>query len=568
MASNFTALVENVITCPICLKHFDEPRMLPYHPDLTTPMCHRCGTDVAEHWCDSDCKHCFCSKCWDSIHEVGQYRNHTKCPVRERPPEIPRCQEHEHDDDKVKYWCEGCSKEICNNCQQLKHKDHSVILVTGDVNPLEEKCKTGLQGVQLCLNYRSNRVDKLLTEIEEEKDCNKSKVKEAMASCRQLIDEQEKVLLENIENVEKDQKKPIEDYKRRLQGEQQGLIEQVLNFMIDCKDKQPRKQLEAKARFEEYITRTDEKLLELKPIIRTANYISGLEKLREMEGQIRNIKVEEVVKYENQQLRQRITNAPDKSTLNLGNLNLTDLDMEIVAAELEINKTLKTLQLYTNQISDIGAQHLADALRMNKTLTDLQLYKNQIGTNGLQDFADALRTNKTLSTLAMYQNKIEDETAQYIADELKNNQEMEAQIRNLNVVPVPKYENQQLQQRIANNGNNTTLDLRSSNLTDQDMEIVARQLKTNTTLTLLQLQQNQIGDEGARHLGDALKVNQILTQLYLGTNQISDNGAQYFADALKTNKALTHLHLYQNQIGDNGAQHLADGLKVNKVSCF
>ncbi len=57
---------------------------------------------------------------------------------------------------------------------------------------------------------------------------------------------------------------------------------------------------------------------------------------------------------------------------------------------------------------------------------------------------------------------------------------MEVQIRNINVIPAPKYQNPQLQERITRNGNNTTLDLRGSKLTDQDMEIVARELKTNT----------------------------------------------------------------------------------------
>ncbi|CAF1312904.1 unnamed protein product [Rotaria sp. Silwood1] len=84
-----------------------------------------------------------------------------------------------------------------------------------------------------------------------------------------------------------------------------------------------------------------------------------------METVIKDIKVEEVPKYENLQLKERIKNNPDKSTLNLNSSNLTDQDMEIVAAELEINKALTKLQLYTNQIGDIGAQHLADALRTN-----------------------------------------------------------------------------------------------------------------------------------------------------------------------------------------------------------
>jgi hypothetical protein len=59
-------------------------------------------------------------------------------------------------------------------------------------------------------------------------------------------------------------------------------------------------------------------------------------------------------------------------------------------------------------------------------------------------------------------------------DQLK---EMEDKIRKINT---QKYENPQLQQCITNNGNNAALDLRSSNLTDQDMEIVASALKNNT----------------------------------------------------------------------------------------
>ncbi len=57
---------------------------------------------------------------------------------------------------------------------------------------------------------------------------------------------------------------------------------------------------------------------------------------------------------------------------------------------------------------------------------------------------------------------------------------MEVQIRNINVIPAPKYQNPQLQERITKNGNKARLDLSDSNLTDQDMAIVANVLKTNT----------------------------------------------------------------------------------------
>ncbi|CAM4986290.1 unnamed protein product, partial [Rotaria socialis] len=614
MVSNLTALVENVITCPICLKHFDQPRMLPCshtfcfqciqqmvtdnhgvlecpkrdgvkvegnnigdlplnetvrgllqlfeNPNSNIPLCDRCGTNEAEHWCDSDCKHCFCTKCWDSIHEVGQYQHHKKLSVKDKPLEVPRCGEHNDEDQTLKYWCELCSKEMCGNCQQFKHKDHKFVLVTEYVKSLGEKTENGLQGVQSCVNYRSDRVDKMLTEIEEESRVNQSEVTTAIGSLRQLIDERERVLLESVRNTEKDEKKKVEDYKRKLQGEQQNLIEQILKFVVVCHDKNPKKLLDAKKPFEDYIKATDTKLLELKPLTRAKKGLPGLKALKDMETQIRNITLE-ALKYDNEKLRQLIANTVDKSTLNLSSSELKDRDMEIVAEELEINKSLTKLRLFTNQISDIGAQHLADALRTNTTLTDLELHGNLIGTGGLEHLADALRTNKTLNILTMYGNKFKDQEAGFIADKLKTNEKIEPQIRNINEIP---YTNPQLTQLIKSNINSTGVNFAGKNLNDQDMKIVANELlQVNKTLNILCLHENQIGDTGAQHLGNALKTNQTLTQLFLYTNKIGDSGAQYLGEALKTNQSLTLLQLQTNEIGDSGAQYLADALKINKT---
>lgn len=110
---------------------------------MSAALCYRCETDVAEHWCDGDCKNCFCSRCWDVIHESGQSRNHKKIPVSERPADIIKCQDHDGDE-MAKYWCEICFKEICNNCHQLKHKDHRVTAVAGDVKPLDDEVNIDL----------------------------------------------------------------------------------------------------------------------------------------------------------------------------------------------------------------------------------------------------------------------------------------------------------------------------------------------------------------------------------------------------------------------------------------
>lgn len=194
-----------------------------------------------------------------------------------------------------------------------------------------------MQSVQSSLNYRSNRVDKMMTEIESERKTNENQVTTAMATLRQLIDKQEQELLKQIRDVETTDQKPIEEYKKKLQGEQQGLIEQIFNVVAVCKDKQPKKLLDAKRSFENYIQKMDSRLLELKPLTRIKNHISGTDIIEEVKTRIQTIKLEKKPKHENSTLEQRIANNSDKSKLNLTDMQLKDIDMEIVANELTIN---------------------------------------------------------------------------------------------------------------------------------------------------------------------------------------------------------------------------------------
>ena len=177
----------------------------------------------------------------------------------------------------------------------------------------------------------------MMTEIESERKTNENQVTTAIATLRKLIDKQEEELLKQIRDVEATEQKPIEEYKKKLQGEQQGLIEQIFNVVAVCKDKQPKKLLDAKRSFENYIQRMDSRLLELKPLTRIRYHISGTDIIEEVKTRIQTIKLEKKLKHENSTLEQRIANNSDKSKLNLTDMQLKDIDMEIVANELTIN---------------------------------------------------------------------------------------------------------------------------------------------------------------------------------------------------------------------------------------
>jgi hypothetical protein len=56
MASSNTALIESVITCPICLEHFDDPRLL-------------------------SCSHTYCLRCIQKM--AARNNGQFECPLRD-----------------------------------------------------------------------------------------------------------------------------------------------------------------------------------------------------------------------------------------------------------------------------------------------------------------------------------------------------------------------------------------------------------------------------------------------------------------------------------------------------
>lgn len=58
----------------------------------------------------------------------------------------------------------------------------------------------------------------------------------------------------------------------------------------------------------------------------------------------------------------------EKKELNLGNLELTDLNIAGLAEALKTNKSISNLNLKNNKITAIGAKAIAEALLVNQTL--------------------------------------------------------------------------------------------------------------------------------------------------------------------------------------------------------
>jgi len=150
------------------------------------------------------------------------------------------------------------------------------------------------------------------------------------------------------------------------------------------------------------------------------------------------------------------------------------------------------------------------------------------------------------------------------------------------------YQNEKLEQIIADSSSHSTLKLNQMNLTDSDIEFLVQQPIVNKQTTILWLIHNEIScrgaqllshvlfnnihlqelwltnnhltDQGIYHLSKSLSVNSTLTKLGIASNEITNVGISYLVQMLKKNRTLTMIALANNEIGDEGIQLLSNTL--------
>jgi len=147
----------------------------------------------------------------------------------------------------------------------------------------------------------------------------------------------------------------------------------------------------------------------------------------------------------------------------------------------------------------LGAERLAAALENNSSLTTLELARNQIGDSGAKRLADALKKNYTLATLILSGNSIQAQGVERLAGALVKNTTL------------------------------TTLGLGHNSIQKTSAKGLAAALEKNSTLTTLFLDGNFIGTEAAERFAAALETNRTLTTLKLTGDSYKSHGAGFAA---------------------------------------
>ncbi len=77
-------------------------------------------------------------------------------------------------------------------------------------------------------------------------------------------------------------------------------------------------------------------------------------------------------------------------------IGLWDSGLAAIAEGLQVNQTLRYLDLRNNQISHEGATFISNALKINRILKNIDLRWNNVGLLGAQSFLSMLKTNKDI----------------------------------------------------------------------------------------------------------------------------------------------------------------------------
>ena len=275
---------------------------------------------------------------------------------------------------------------------------------------------------------------------------------------------------------------------------------------------------------------------------------------------------------------------------------------------LEINKTLKQLNLSRNKITDEGTRSLAKALRVNTTLQTLSISKNWISKEGVMKILEGCAKNCALHKLVCTHNNlsksgfeaingyIRKTKAVQIFDASWNSIETEANNHEVTVITtfhltdlkqgvqldtvyntrkeswcVDKitklYKAQVLQCCFEEYLNKQRVNLHMNKL---EIEILSECLKLNNTVTDLNLSGCLSGSYNITMflmILSCLKINNTLHELNFSKNNINDTIVEALGEAIANNTTLQKLSLSHNVISDHGVFFIYRCLEVNITLC-
>ena len=238
---------------------------------------------------------------------------------------------------------------------------------------------------------------------------------------------------------------------------------------------------------------------------------------------------------------------------------LSQIDSKAMTSSLQVNRTLKMINLESNNIDEDAATELAGHLHCNNILEQLWLRGNELYDKGVSVVLQSLHNLSTLLILDLSYNHLSSESADGIAVVVGNNCSLQQlwldgnELLTRGVVRIASALKKLSSLRI--------LSLCSNGITDDAAEEISNVITNNTLLVDLLLGNSQLQSKGVCTIAVAIRKLFELRKLDLSNNHITPDAAEELAVTLSNCVNLKQLFLNDNMLGTEGTIKIANALK-------
>ena len=171
------------------------------------PPCDSCDENSPIAYC-TECDKLFCNKCWEHHQGLKFLRSHSFFTLKEAqnmsqdklikmlPSSSPIC--HDHDDQKLKIYCQQCTIPVCVECTIISHKGHPVDEVSKQIIQNKEeiqKCLEGFPVAQEHLKEVMTAGEEMKKKIKARKNEVDTIIRQVFAKLQQLLQQRGEALL-------------------------------------------------------------------------------------------------------------------------------------------------------------------------------------------------------------------------------------------------------------------------------------------------------------------------------------------------------------------------------------
>lgn len=235
---------------------------------------------------------------------------------------------------------------------------------------------------------------------------------------------------------------------------------------------------------------------------------------------------------------------------------------------------IKTWYLAGNRISETGIQLIADALKSDQDTDALWLKRNPLKPQGVKAVGELMEVNKSIKILDLHNVGALDEGIKYLFQSLKKNDTLRHLYLDANgITPIGCLDIANYFDYLVSTGKKgiTSLWLDINRIDDDGAIILANSIKNYVHMKRLVIGSNRITGVGAKVIFESFVNHPNLIILDLGfykstsdlgelPNNIGDLGAEYAADFIIKNKKIKHISVLHNNISNEGLAKLSNAV--------